>query len=99
MITRIVKLEFEDQHIPVFMGIFAEHALMMESVPGCMSLELVQDILHPKTLFTISIWQREEDLESYRTSELFNIVWSKIKPLFAGRPYAWTTQSIYHGKN
>ncbi len=99
MIIRIVKIELKEPQIPVFMDIFAAHALQMESVSGCMSLELVQDRSDPKIVFTISLWQSEEDLEQYRSSTLFNIVWSKIKPLFAGKPMAWTTQSIYHGKN
>lgn len=99
MITRIVKMELESQHIPLFMDIFAAHTLQMASVPGFMSLELLQDSSIPTIVFTISIWQREQDLEAYRVSTLFYSVWSKVKPLFAGKAMAWTTQSVYHGKN
>ncbi|MBK6390886.1 MAG: antibiotic biosynthesis monooxygenase [Saprospiraceae bacterium] len=99
MITRIVKMEIKPEAIDTFMDIFSHHAINMESVAGCMTLQLLQNDPEATIFFTISTWQRQEDLENYRQSELFSVVWSKVKPLFCARPQAWTTQSIYHGKN
>ena len=99
MVTRIVKLEINHSQIESFLELFSIHAIKMESVQGCISLKLVQDIHSSNLFFTISEWHREEDLQIYRSSELFTLVWSKVKPLFCAQAIAWTTQSLYHGKN
>ncbi|MEP7320802.1 MAG: antibiotic biosynthesis monooxygenase family protein [Saprospiraceae bacterium] len=99
-ITRIVKMEFESIHNKLFVEKFNQHALKMKAVPGCMSIELVKDIhTSSTTFFTISVWRHEADLNVYRESELFNLIWSELKPLFCAQPQAWTTQSIYHAKH
>jgi quinol monooxygenase YgiN len=93
-ITRIVKLQISDDHSEEFMRIFDAHAIRMQSVEGCLDLKLLRDTLQRNTFFTISQWQTEFDLQTYRSSELFNMVWSKVKPLFCARPEAWTTQEL-----
>ncbi len=40
--------------------------------------------------FTYSHWNREEDLETYRKSELFQTVWSDTRKLFRAAPTAWS---------
>jgi quinol monooxygenase YgiN len=99
MITRIVKMEFETRQIDLFLEKFNQHAIKMKTVPGCISLQLVKDIQTSSILFTISEWREEEDLNDYRTSELFSLIWSELKPLFCAKPEAWTTQSLYHARH
>ena len=43
MITRIVKMEIKPEAIDTFMDIFSHHAINMESVAGCMTLQLLQN--------------------------------------------------------
>lgn len=93
-ITRIVKLEIGNDHFDEFIHIFNSHAIRMKSVEGCIDLKLVRDTIHLNTFFTISQWQTVIDLETYRSSELFKMVWSKVKPLFCARPEAWTTREL-----
>ena len=53
-------------------------------------MELLQSASEPNVLFTLSIWERESDLEIYRQSELFLSTWARTKALFADKPEAWT---------
>lgn len=99
MITRIVKLSFEPNQIEAFLDIFAQHALNMQEVAGCVSLQLLRDEAEPHLFFTISVWRDTHYLEQYRQSELFKNTWFKVKLMFRDRPQAWTTQMIYDGKN
>lgn len=99
MITRIVKMEIEANQMNLFVKIFEQHAIKMKTVEGCMTMELVKDIFTPTTVFTISVWQGEKALDTYRTSQLFNLIWSELKPLFCAKPAAWTTQSLYHARH
>lgn len=99
MITRIVKLSFEPDNIELFLELFRQHALNMQDVAGCVSLQLLRDDLDQHIFFTISVWREHHYLEQYRRSELFRTTWIKVKLLFKDRPQAWTTQMIYDGKN
>ena len=45
-------------------------------------LELYQDKNNPEIFFTYSYWDKEEDLEHYRNSELFKNVWIQTKKYF-----------------
>jgi len=99
MITRIVKLSFESEQIETFLDLFGQHALNLQEVPGCVSLQLLRDEVEPNIFFTISVWRDTYYLEQYRQSELFKTTWFKVKLLFRDRPKAWTTQMIYDGKN
>lgn len=99
MITRIVKLSFEPDQIGTFLDLFAQHALNMQDVAGCVSLQLLRDEKEEHLFFTVSVWRENYYLEQYRQSELFKSTWYKVKLLFRDRPQAWTTQVIYDGKN
>ncbi len=34
------------------------------------------------------------DLENYRNSKLFRGIWSKTKPMFNGKPEAWSVDKL-----
>lgn len=90
MITRIVKLTFRAEEIAKFKHIFAENQSYINAFPGCQSVQLKRDAARPDVFFTLSKWNTLEDLEKYRQSELFQIVWARTKALFAEKAEAWS---------
>ncbi len=94
MLVRIVKMSFEMNAIDTFLSNFEHHKNSIRNFPGCQFLELYQDQQESNVFFTYSFWQNPEDLEIYRQSDLFKTVWSKTKPLFNAKPYAWSVDKI-----
>jgi heme-degrading monooxygenase HmoA len=45
-------------------------------------------------MFTVSIWESEDDLNAYRNSELFENTWAKTKVLFNDKPEAWSLEFL-----
>ena len=98
MIVRIVKMTFRADEIEHFKAVFEESRHQIRSYPGVIYLELLQDKTDTTIFFTYSHWEKEEDLESYRHSELFKSVWSKTKPLFAKAAEAWSNERLHQLK-
>lgn len=94
MITRIVKMEFSPEKTDVFLNVFSENEHRIASFPGCRKVELLRDVDTPNVFFTYSHWEKAEDLEAYRHSEVFHDVWSKTKILFQAAPQAWSTTKL-----
>jgi len=94
MLVRIVKMGFYKQNIEVFLQNFEATKTRIRAFKGCNFLELYRDKKDPSIFFTYSFWDSEEALETYRNSELFNTVWSKVKPLFSIRPEAWSVDKM-----
>jgi quinol monooxygenase YgiN len=94
MIRRIVKMVFREEETNTFQQIFSESAPFIRQREGCTHLELWQDQNDSCTFFTFSLWEREEDLQAYRESELFANTWKKTKALFNDRPQAWSVQQV-----
>lgn len=90
MIKRLVKMTFKPQNVEDFKQIFQESKNLIKSFKGCRDVELLQDINNPCIFFTHSIWDSENDLNTYRESDLFNSVWAKTKVLFDAKPEAWS---------
>ena len=91
---RIVKLTFKEELVPNFMEAFESTKESIRAFDGCVSMELLRDIKRPNVFFTYSHWEREEDLEKYRQSELFKGVWSTVKPLFEEKALAWSVEKV-----
>ncbi|MDT0557411.1 antibiotic biosynthesis monooxygenase family protein [Ichthyenterobacterium sp. W332] len=94
MIVRIVKMSFEVSKIDVFLKNFNHNKDKIRTFEGCEFLELYQDKTNSAIFFTYSYWKSEEDLERYRHSDLFKMVWAKTKPLFNAKPEAWTVDKV-----
>jgi quinol monooxygenase YgiN len=95
MIKRIVRMEMKAGKEARFLDIFEDAKDEIRSRKGCMGLELFQSSYEGRTtLWTISSWESDGDLESYRSSELFQKTWSAVKPLFSERAQAWTLTPI-----
>ncbi len=94
MFVRIVKLSFAPEHIEEFLANFEEQKEHIRNFPGCRLLEMYSDKHNPSIFFTYSYWEREEDLENYRNSELFQGIWAKTKVFFNGKPEAWSVDKL-----
>ncbi len=94
MITRIVRLHFTPEGAELFLELFQKHRVAMASVEGCESLELFSDADQPFSYATISKWESGQHLENYRQTELFNIIWRKIKPYFASKAEAFSLMVV-----
>ena len=94
MFVRIVKMSFQEDKIDAFLNNFEEVKQHIRNIPGNRFLELYRDRNHPNIFFTYSYWEREEDLENYRQSELFGEVWSFTKKLFNDKPEAWSVDKL-----
>lgn len=94
MFTRIVKLELQEDQVAAFLSNFEKIKSKIKAFPGCTHLNLLRDKDHPNIFFTYSKWEREEDLERYRTSVFFKIVWSTTKPMFKNKAEAWSVDVV-----
>lgn len=95
MITRIVKLTIRAEKMDEFIEAFNKHKHDIKSFDGCNHLELLADVSENGIVLTYSKWNAEEDLENYRESDLFNSIWSYVKPMFCDKPEAWSTLSKF----
>ncbi len=94
MFVRIVKMSFKPSNIEVFLANFEENKEQIRNFDGCEFLELYRDKHNTNVFFTYSFWNSENDLETYRHSNLFKNVWAKTKPLFNAKPEAWSVDKL-----
>jgi quinol monooxygenase YgiN len=87
-------MSFSPDKVEEFKTIFRDSHTAIRGFEGCLHVELLQDRQRPHVFFTFSLWQREEDLEAYRNSELFGRVWSATKRLFNDKPEAWSLSEL-----
>lgn len=97
MITRIVKLEFQEDKIADFLAFFETIKHVVNEFPGCYGMKLYRDIDHPSIVMTYSHWNSPEDLENYRNSTAFGEIWPTIKPWFSKKPEAWSVSAHFDG--
>lgn len=95
MITRIVKMQFEESEIENFKRLFEERKSLIRNFEGCTHLELWQDKTNPSIFFTYSWWDSEIHLNAYRDSDFFEDTWRLTKQKFAARPEAWTVDTLH----
>jgi quinol monooxygenase YgiN len=97
MITRIVKLEFQEEYLGTFLKHFEQVKWSVATFPGCHGMKLIQDVKNPCIIMTYSLWENEEALEDYRISSLFQSIWPTIKPWFSAKPEAWSLTEYFDG--
>ena len=85
MIKRLVKLTLKPKMVNTFIDEFVSKSDLIKSSNVCTHLEIWRDVNNKNIVFTYSIWDSEKKLNEYRQSELFEDVWSKVKPLFNKR--------------
>lgn len=94
MITRIVKMTFQDGKQEAFEHIFDSTRAGILNFTGCLSVELHKNLENPSIYFTISRWTSAAALENYRSSEFFRKTWSQVKPMFAAGAEAWSLHPV-----
>ncbi len=94
MFVRIVKMSFAEEHITEFQANFETVKQRIRNFEGCQFLELHRDKHNTNIFFTYSYWNTEADLENYRHSDLFKSVWAQTKPMFNGKPEAWSVDKL-----
>ncbi|MDX1684899.1 MAG: antibiotic biosynthesis monooxygenase family protein [Saprospiraceae bacterium] len=94
MIHRIVKMTFRADEVSRFLEFFDSRKSRIIGFQGCQSLKLLQDSHSPNVIFTLSVWDDESDLESYRRSDLFKETWKVTKSMFEERARAWSTNCL-----
>lgn len=91
-IQRIVKMTFELERADEFESFFMEIKDQIAAQPGCAEVRLLRDKAESGVFFTYSVWDQQASLDAYRTTELFGMVWPKVKNWFAAKPEAWSTE-------
>ncbi len=85
-------MTFEPENIPSFERLFKASEAGIRSFPGCLKVDLLQDVNDPGVFFTYSLWESEAALEAYRASDFFRAVWGQTRELFSGPPVAWSLE-------
>jgi len=98
-LQRIVKMTFKPEHCQDFENYFSEIKNQVGNQPGCGGVKLLKDISGSGIYFTYSNWDNQTSLDAYRNTELFNIVWPKVKVWFAAKAEAWSTQILIKSTN
>lgn len=94
---RIVKLTFQEDKVAEFLEFFDTIKRSVATFEGCNGMRLIQDQNNPNIVFTYSDWENNETLENYRISKTFQSTWTKIKPWFAKKAEAWSTEIYFEG--
>ena len=94
MFVRIVKMSFEPSNVEEFLAYFESKKHLIRGSDGCELLELYRDKENTNIFFTYSYWKEASDLENYRKSDLFKVVWAKTKQFFNEKPEAWSVDKL-----
>ena len=87
-------MSFAKENVDAFLKNFNENKEKIRAVEGCEFLQLLKDKDNTNIFFSYSFWNRQEDLDNYRKSELFKSVWTKTKVLFNNKPEAWSVEKV-----
>ena len=90
MLYRIVRMEFEASRKDDFIRAFYSKQPFIKAFPGCIDVALMQDERDVNSMATWSLWESNNDLEAYRSSDLFKETWDNVKPMFSGKPKAYS---------
>ncbi len=94
MIVRIVKLTLQPEKVADFLTLFQRYKKDIAAFPGCLHLQGLQNIKNTNIFFTYSHWDKEESLNTYRNSKLFNEVWPQAREWFLEKPEAWSSHTL-----
>ncbi len=99
MLQRIVKMTFKKEHCLDFENFFNEIKDQVGNQPGCSGVKLLKEVPVSGVYFTYSNLDKQESLDAYRNTELFNVVWPKVKAWFDAKPEAWSTEILTESKS
>ena len=88
-------MEFKPEAVDPFKILFDQIKSKVASYKGCQQLSLLQVINDSNIIFTYSVWDDEEALERYRSSETFTHIWAETQKGFSKRAEAWTMNKLF----
>ena len=88
MIVRLVHLSLRADQVDAFLQLFERSKHKINAFPGCLHLELIQELDQPHKLSTLSRWESVDALDEYRNSAFFNETLALTKAMFAERAVA-----------
>lgn len=91
MLLRIVKMEFEPDQVEAFDDLFDRFQAQIQAMPGCRQARLLKGYGNEPIRTTLSWWEHESDLQAYRKSALFGVIWPNTKAMFSAPPVAWSS--------
>jgi quinol monooxygenase YgiN len=94
MVIRIVSLKCRPEDVDAFRLLLRESSPRVRQSPGCLSLQIVNDIADPTSFFTLSTWRDRDALEAYRASPLFVEIWPRVKAFLREAAWASTCEEI-----
>ncbi len=94
MIIRIVRMHFTKAGVEEFLEIFNHNKEAIRNFPGCSHLQLLKDHEDSTCFTTLSHWDHQASLDNYRKSELFGLVWGRVKTLFSERSQAFSLEKF-----
>ncbi len=89
-LLRIVRMSFKPELVSDFLAMFEQVKPKIEAMPGCSGVELKQDLHLAHVFYTLSHWESEAHLNSYRNSALFAKTWAETKARFNEAPQAFS---------
>ena len=96
-LIRIVRMTLKPDSVDLFLAIFQRAAPRIRATPGCLHLELWQDVRYPNLISTYSRWSSPQALDSYRKSAFFQATWSETRELFAAPASAHSHHRVETG--
>ena len=91
MITRVVRLTLRpDINSEAFEEIYRKRNPYTKGVKGCRSVKVMKDVNDDHVHYTLSAWDRNEDLEAYRQSDYFAETWPMVKALLDQKAQAFS---------
>lgn len=87
-------MTFTEDRIVEFESFFNQIKSKVAAQPGCNGVKLLKQVGNTGVFFTYSTWDSEADLNNYRSTETFGMIWPKVKAWFADKPDAWSVEEI-----
>jgi len=87
-------MHFTKAGVEEFLEIFNHNQEAIRNFPGCSHLQLLKDHEDSTCFTTLSHWDNQASLDNYRKSELFGLVWGRVKTLFSERSQAFSLEKF-----
>lgn len=94
MIRRVVRLTLQEDKAQDFIDFVEPRVASIRGFEGCEGLEFLQDTNEANVFYTISLWQSEDALNNYRSSELFGSIWPVVKPWFKNKALTYSMNKL-----
>ncbi len=94
MIVRIVEMEINPERKNDVVKTFNEIKDSVRGFPGCHYVGLFEDVKDSSHVITYSVWDNEESLEKYRSSDIFKRNWTLLKAFFISKPKAYSLKLV-----